>query len=1449
MRGNSAGWRIFSGHHPGAGTVSLGQWLAGREFSLETFLETALSLTELLQRLHRRHLLLWDFNPERIFVDPVSRQVYIGDLTGQVFGAPGNGEVSPEVAPAGSLAYLAPEQIGRLDIKVDQRSDLYGLGVLLYELVTGRLPIQAEDPAGWSHAILTRVPEEPGKLVPGLPAVISAIIMKLLEKAVENRYQSAKGLLWDLQECRRRLQETGTIPAFPVGTLDAAASFRLPAKLYGREEEKEFLEGIMARVTAGEGQVVLLSGEPGVGKTMLVHEVLKPAALQKGYFAAGKFDQLRQNVPYAAFADAFRELVQRLMTESREELESWKKSITKTLGRNGAVVQAIVPELAWLTGPLPPLEELPPKEAENRFLLVFRDFVRVLARRGRPLVLFLDDLQWADPASLKLFSYLAGNGELGAVLLIGAFRENELSEKHPLKDLGEAVRLSLKPWKREHVTQFLAEAFAVSGEEVEELAALLFRKTAGNPFFLTQLLKLAYTEGLIYFDPEAVRWQWQLEAIQQRRPESDVLLLFLYKLQRLPEETLSMLKWAACIGSRFSLAMLAAVSGKSGEETAFLLQPAQDDGLVLETEDQVEFLHDWVQHALYSLLSEAERKEKHLAIGRWLLAQSTGDKLGELVLPMMDHFNRSLTLIEGPEERIKLAEYNLLAGRKAKTAAAYASALSYFRSGTSLLPPDAWTRYYSLSYDLHLERAQVASLQIILYGGIGEYAKAVRTGIEALGRLGIKVPFKPTKKDYAKELALFLWHMRRRKTAELVALPEVTDPRQRVISELLARLCSVTMASYPDLHGLVILKTGNYAARHGHTAMSSVGYLGYSITAGIILGNYPLGEELCRVAIALADKYGNSASSSIIYFVAGGLISHWTRPAREGLAYLEEAVRHGVEAGDVLIMGYAHVLLLEMPYWLGMPLEEFKQLVHRKGRIARQLKHDNLLANVALYEKLVSLLQGREEGQTPPGLQAARWQESGVREIAQKDGAALGTYHILDLYLNYLAGNYAAALEAAERVYSFMGSIQGFLVSAEFFFYHALAIAAYFRELPAPARRRHRRIFHKHLRQVKKWASFCPENFAHKYWLLAAEKARLEGRVEEAMGLYDRAAQSAQENGYRQNQALACELAAKFYLSLGLKKVARTYLEDAFHGYRRWGALAKVGQLLADYRDLLAEVIPPGETGEGGSRPVEEAAGLLVPKAGEAASGVGMLQWAGEAAAAMARETEIEKLFDAFLANAMKILGADKGYLIMEKGDELFVETARENHRELPAGEAVPLEEFALLPKTVIRYVARTLETVAFQRREQWGIFAVDPYLAEFAPKSVVCLPLLFQGIPYGVAYFENSILPGLFGADQLETVKLMASQIAYINQVQSYLMHQGDKLPMKGNDRLVEPLSERELEVLRLIAAGLSNKEIAERLDMTVNTAKTHIRNIYGKLQVNRRVQAVEKARQMRIL
>lgn len=1470
-------WRIFTGGNQEDETVSLRQYMNNNAVTIESFLEIAIELVEILDWLHQQKLLLWLLSPERIFIHPGSRKIYIGVIPGVESVVP----VSTDFPFAGQLAeimaYLSPEQIGRLNVKVDERSDLYGLGVLLYELISGCLPVQGEEPAGWRHAIITQVPRKPISLAPSIPPVLSDVIMKLLEKAPENRYQSARGLLWDLQECRRRLRQTGTIGLFPVGEYDVVSSFRLPTKVFGREEELQAIVTVISQAVEGQSKTLLVSGEPGVGKTMLLNEAFKTVPLGSGFYIAGKFDQLRRNVPYAAFAGAFGELIKQLMSESKEELGYWKKQVTKALGRNGAVILEVVPELEWLIGSQPPLDELPPKEAENRFLLVFSDFVKAFAKKGRPLVLFLDDLQWADPASLKLFTYLATNSDLDSVLLVGAFRDDELDVEQLSVDLNEAAHLSLKPWKPGQVTEFLAETFHSETGDVEQLSEILYRKTGGNPLFLSQLLKLIYGEGLIYFDPIEVRWKWQTEALRKRQPEDNVLLLFLNKLKSLPGSTLEVLKWAACIGSRFSLDVLSDMCGQSLEETASSLKPAIDEGLVLDLTFQLEFLHDRVRQAVYSLLSDEEQKQRHLAIGRLLLANAGGDSPEEKVLSVMDHFNRSLLLIDDPEERIKLAGYNLIAGRKAKASAAYASALQYFRCGKTLLPDDAWDKHYAVCYEVHLElaqgeylaanveeaeklfdqviarakteleRARIYSLKIILYGGIGDYSRAVQTGIRALAKLGVKLPFHPTKGDYARELLLYKWNMRNKRIEMLAGLPEMQDPRQRMVAELLARLSSVTMASYPDLYSFIILKTGNYSARYGNTEMSSVGYIGYSITAGSILGDYQAGEKFCQVAINLAEKYNKSTAKCIIYFVAGALIAHWTKHPSEGNAYLDKAVVTGVEAGDLLIMGYAHCLLLEHPYLMGAALEEVEKEVQRKSKIAQQLKHDNLLANVAIYGKLVSILRESNELEDGPAIDVLKFKEDGVWEIAQSDGAALATFYILELQLNYLAGNYGQALRAAHRVEPLAGSILGFLISAEYVFYYFLAISAQFRQLPLGEKKRYRKLLNKNLRKMENWALSCKENFEHKYLLMAAEKARLQEETEEAMKLYERAIASARDNGYQQNEALANELAAKFYLSLGMKKVAETYLAEACRCYYNWGALAKVSQLRQDYPDLTGELRFSAEKPGG---PKESfVPGMAVSDSGEAIANLGMLHFIGEVAAAAAKETDIQKLFGAFLTHAVQLLGADKGYLILEKGDELFLEMAIDNNLEAVPESSGPLEDFPMLPKTVIRYVARTLETVVLNHREEWGIFSADPYMAEFSPGSVFCLPLLFQGIPFGVAYFENGMLPGLFTEGQLEAVNYMASQLAYLKKVRSYLINNYDKLEAEEKPPLAEPLSERELEVLHLIAAGLSNKEIAERLGMTVNTAKTHIKNIYGKLEVHRRVQAVEKAKQLSIL
>lgn len=1095
------------------GAVSFRKYIQSNSIDLLQFLRIAAQLTEILGQLHQNHIIHRDLKPENIVINPSTGKLYIIGFSSSAILSEENRNKLFTENPVGTFEYMPPEQTGLLNnIGIDERSDLYSLGIIFYEIITGRLPLQAGNPAGWVYAHTTQKIQPPDKVNPEIPHVISDIIMKLLMKDADERYQSAYGLLWDLKECERMLVQTEKIEHFSIGQADISALFKLPQKLYGREKESEVIKDAFERVCEGGTETILVSGYPGVGKTMLMIESLKSITLEKGYFITGKFDQLRHNIPYAPFAAAFGSLIKQLMTESRGELERWKKRILRNLGRNGAVVTNIIPELELLIGKQEPVDLLPPKEAENRFLMVFRDFIRVFAWKGHPLVLFLDDLQWADAACIRLFEYLIRNANLHSILFIGAFRENEVDENRPLAEMLEGTEMSqsckkhisLLPLERDAVEEIVAETLHTEPKKVTALSEVLYRKSGGNPFFLGQLLKLIHNEEHLYFNKKKGCWNWNLEAIQKLEPGEDVLELLMRKLNNFPEETIEIMKLAACMGNKFDLDTLATVCGKSLEETASCLMPATLEGLILITENQelnlpstypevkptvFEFLHDRVQQAVYSLIKDDEKKEKHFAIGCLILQKSACDGLEDKILSIMDHFNRSLELIRDPAERVKLAEYNLLAGRKAKASAAYVSALQYFRSGIALLPNDAWKRTYTLSFDLHLElaqaefisantkvaeelfdlviekagdeleRASVYGLKVILYAGMGKYDEAVHTGIQALMNLGIKLPLHPSFVDYTKELLLYKWYMRGKKIEELIDLPEMKDPVQKKIAELLTRLSSVTIHSHPDLFGLIILKAGNQAVGYGHTEMSSIGYFGYSFTTGSVLGDYKAGEKFGEVGIQLAERYGLSHSKCIMYFVLGAFVVHWTRHVSCALGYFKKAVLNGVEAGDALIIGYAHCLHMEIKFLMGFSLEKVSEEIRKKLKIAERLKHESLTVNAEIYDWVTSILTGQKTASLSSG--AEDFKKESIPHLKQSDKSSLATFYLHKMRLCYLAGNYREALYAAKNGLPFMESILGFMTSAEFNFYYSLTITALYEKMSSKEKRYYCKVLKK----------------------------------------------------------------------------------------------------------------------------------------------------------------------------------------------------------------------------------------------------------------------------------------------------------------------------------------------------------------------------------------------------
>jgi predicted ATPase/DNA-binding CsgD family transcriptional regulator/GAF domain-containing protein len=1480
------------------GAVTLKKYIQNYSISLPEFLQIAIQLAKILDRLHQKGIIHRDLKPENILITTGERKVYITNFSSAVFFSD---ESKNSLFPndlAGTSEYMSPEQICRLDVGIDKRSDLYSLGVVFYEIVTGQLPLQAKSPAEWMYAHTTQIPQPPIKVNPNIPLPISDIIMKLLAKSVDERYQSAYGLLYDLKECERLLFQTGRIEFFPIGNMDASARFQLPQNLYGRKEEVEVLRAAFESVCEGRSETILVSGYPGVGKTMLINECLKPIAAEKGYFITGKFDQLEHNMPYAPIADAFSNLIKQLLTEDKEEVNKWRKKILYVLGRSGSVITDIIPELECIIGKQQPVDPLPPKEAENRFFMVFRNFVKIFAWKGHPLVLFLDDLQWVDTACMRLLKYLARDANLHYILFVGAFRDNEVNENHPLAEILKGTskkqsnrkHIPLMPLEWNQVKRLVAEILHTDTKSSSSLSKILYKKSGGNPFLLVQLLTLIHDEGLLYFDKQKGCWEWELEAIQKLQPAEDMLESLLKKLQSLPAKTFEIIKLASCIGNMFDLNTLAAVCGKSLKETASCLMPAVLEGLVLTEENQktslsltypetnyfiYEFLDDRIRQAAYSLIPENEKCEKHLTIGRLLLQKTACSSLENKILPIMSHFNRSLNLIHDTAERMKLSEYNLLAGRKVKSSADHASALQYFRLGRTLLPDNAWEDAYLLTLDLHLELAQaeylsanvksaeelfdtaiekskdkleqasIYGLKVGLYAGTGKYSEAVQTGIRALKSLGVKLPLHPTILDYAREMLLYKWYMNNKKIEDLVHLPEMEDPVQRKIAELFARLSLVAIHSHSDLFGYIILKAGNHAVRHGNTEMTASGYLGYSLTAGSILGDYEAGSRFGNVCIHLVEKYRISSSKCIIYFVIGACVTHWTRHASFGLEYLKKAVQSGMEAGDVLIIGYAHCLLLEVRFLLGLPLEELAKEIHKKFEIAGRLKHESLAANVEIYDKLLSALMKQKTVSLVSS--AKEFQKRSFSRLRQNDQSSQATYYLYKMQLSYMAGNYRDALSAAKSGEAFTKAIFSFMTSAEYNFYYSLTITTLYSEMSLRDKKYYWKKLKKNQSQMKRWSEACKENFLHKYLLVDAEIARLQNKKEKAMLLYDQAIRSAQKNGYLQNEALANELAARFYLSNGLEKIARAYMLDACQGYRNWGALAKVEELKQRYSKFFEKTDFEKDTG----KVFENIISITALNNSETAS-TSDAYFMDRVVENISKETDINKLLESFLSIATQAIGADRGYLILEKNEDLFIEATKENHSSAVMVKTIPLEENNTLSKAVVRYVARTLETIVLNYGEPAGIFAGDPYIAESKPKSIVCLPVLFQGIPFGVLYFENNFIPGIFTPERLESLKLLSAHIAYFKKLQSYLEkdEKDNKTAEKeGNSCIIDPLTERETDVLNLIAEGMSNKEIAVKLEITVNTVKGYIKNIYEKFGVNRRIQAITRAKKLGIL
>jgi predicted ATPase/signal transduction histidine kinase/DNA-binding response OmpR family regulator len=1355
----------------------------GEPVEVGAFLDLAVGMARAVGRMHERGLVHKDLTPANVLVDRATSHVWLTGF-GHASSAPREHQSPMSVdVITGTFAYMAPEQTGRMNRSIDARSDLYSLGVLFYELLCGSPPFAATEPLEWIYCHLARPPVPPADRVAAVPERLSALVLKLLAKTAEERYQTAAGVEWDLERFRDAWRATGSLPDVDLATEDVSPRLMIPERLYGREREHAALVAALGRAVRGDApELVTVSGYSGIGKSALVHELMKEVTAERTLYLSGKYDQLKRDVPFAVLAQAFGAMVRQVLRGSEEQIAAWRTAILDVVGRNGRVLVDLIPELEWLVGPQPPVVELGPTEARNRFKEVFRRFVGASATADHPVVLFLDDLQWVDPASLGLLEQLATQQDARHLLVVGAYRENEVGPAHPLTLALESIRktsaavseIVLGPLLAEDVLRLVADAIRTDVDTARPLAEIVFQKTGGNPFFATQFLMSLADERLLVYDQTARAWAWDADRVGDLAYTDNVVDLMVAKLQRLPAAALERLCQLACLGSSASLDALALVSGEPEARVAADLAEAVRAGFVSCSRDVYRFLHDRIQEACYSLIPAESLPARHLEIGRRLLAGLGAEGLDERIFDVVDHLNRGAGLIASDEERESLGRLNAAAGRRALASVAYAAACKYLECAVSLGGADAWgarreetlalhlelaecealssnleraDELFDLAYahaDGDLERTRVLRLRMRTYQSRRAKA-ALEVGLEAARLLGLSFPETDDEivQAYEVERRAFRERLGERRVADLYDLPVATDPKAREVMGLLADLGICAYNVRPVLTSLIYCAGLNMALEWGNTEASCMTYISYGALL-VNLGDMASAMEFADLGLRLNERFGDVRLRGTLLYVQGAHISVWVQPVASCMPILEASFLASREVGDQAFAGNAAAALHFVALEAGEPLAETARLARRFAAYCEECRNEVLTEWLRLDERFAATLMDETARATSfdgGGFSEARYLEVAT---AARFYTGLAHFHLLKLIAAVMEGRAADALAAADACATFEKAIRSGPLFATFQFYSCLTLLALHATAPDERRREIEATVAKKVGLFRFWAAHCRENHEHRLALVLAELARVEGRDQEAMRHYDEAIRSAAANGFVQNEGLASELAARFYLDRGLERIALAYLGDARYCYSRWGAAALVARLDRDYPQLAAGA-HAGPDSATGTR-LEHLDLMTVLKASQAVSS----------------DILLDRLIETLMRISIEHAGADRGLLVLVDGGEPSIAAqATGDHdgvRVAVRHEAATPDE---LPESILNYTIRTRERVLIGSARDATAFSEDPYLRERAPKSVLCLPLLKQAALVGVLYLENHLVPGAFSADRTAVLELLASQAA----------------------------------------------------------------------------------------
>lgn len=1409
------------------GGRSLKSWINERNVSalpLEEFLKIAIATVESLENLHAANIIHKDINPANIVINPETGELKLIDFGISTKLTRENPILKNPNVLEGTLAYISPEQTGRMNRYVDYRSDFYSLGITFYELLTGKLPFESEDALELVHCHIAQQPRSPQELNSEIPTTLSNIVMKLMAKTAEERYQTTWGIKADLENCLEQYW-AGEISEFAIATQDISDKFQIPQKLYGRKAEIQTLLAAFARVSQGKTELMLVAGYSGIGKTSLVQEIYKPITEKRGYFISGKFDQFQRNIPYSAVVVAFERLVKQLLAETSQELNRWREKISNAVGVNGQVIIDTIPSVELIIGKQPPVAELGATESQNRFNLVFQNFIRAFCAKEHPIVIFLDDIQWADSASLKLIELMMTDGDMKYLFLIGAYRDNEVSATHPLTMTVKALeqagtkieRITLTPLAGSDISQLIADTLGRECLSVKQLAELAVNKTEGNPFFVNEFLKALSQENLIFFQRESLSWQWNLPGIASMESTNNVVELTISKLKKMPEVTQQLLSFAACIGAEFNLNILSIICESSPGKVFEGLTLAIRSGLILakaELDEELliqdyKFMHDRFQQAAYAIIDDKQKKAVHLRIGSLLLEKMSDAEKEEKIFDIVNHLNQGIELVSDRQEKNKIAKLNLKVGSIARGATAYESARQYLTQALNLLPGDAWENMYETTFQSYrelgqceyilgnpdeadklfkialentkskLDAAEIYDIKLQVYFTQAKFAKGIELGKEGLKMFGIVIP------DADEKLQLIEREKYRQVTsmleeksyADILNMPRMSDREKMACMKIIVFTWSHSiLVGKTHLNNLLTLIGVEISLTSGNCDVSAYTYSTY----GMMLAaseDYTQGYEYGNLSLELNQKFNNIS-------LRGKLLNHfchfmnpYKRHIKTSIELYRQSYYSCLECGDVVFGVWAAFFYIWHKFIKGDRLDEVYEEINNYYNFVRQTNDINMFNILLLQRGVVLNLQGSTLDKN--SLNAENFDEESCLSTLKKNQFNFGMawYILFKIQILFVHGYEDSAFELWQQNQEVLTLFKNWIAETEKIFYVSLILVNFYTDAPTAEKPKLWETIELYLEKMKTWANNCSENFRHKYLLVEAEIARVSGKDLEAMDFYDRAIESAHEHGFIQNEALSNELAAKFWLAKGKDKFARLYMTNASYYYQLWGATRKVEDLKEKYPQLLkspsvatsSQKLSTTHTNVSTSSSYGEGLDLAtVMKASQAISG--------------------EIVLDKLLENLMKILmenaGAQVGYLLLYSQADSCPEKDRfaiEVSGNVKLGNVTVLHSFSAsegiwaaddlnqvsgtiedrLPMSIINYVARTSQRVVLNNAAVEGDFTNDRYIKQHQTESVLCAPLLDRGKLTGIVYLENNLTTGAFTQERWQMIKLLSGQAA----------------------------------------------------------------------------------------